>query len=215
MLVLARKEREAIEFPELGVVIRVVSLKKTKVQLGIEAPQRIKVVRSEVRDAGSREAVASSSRPTEFSPMSPKRRFDSGRFARELGRLEAQISALAELASESNRHLARQVVDDAQCQFQRLERLLVSVVDLPTDDDLASEPKAPAFATSRLDHDSASASLRYAVAAAADDACVRQRQAEFTITTDPPRFDSGYHVANGREYYRQRVVWFPTGLGGR
>ena len=48
MLVLARKADESLEFPELGVVIRVVSLKKTKVHLGIDAPQRIKVRRTEL-----------------------------------------------------------------------------------------------------------------------------------------------------------------------
>ena len=48
MLVLSRKQGEAVELAELDVVIRVVSLKKSKVQLGIEAPRQITVCRSEI-----------------------------------------------------------------------------------------------------------------------------------------------------------------------
>ena len=47
MLVLSRKQGESIEFSGLDVVVRVISLKRSKVQLGIEAPRQITVHRSE------------------------------------------------------------------------------------------------------------------------------------------------------------------------
>ena len=62
MLVLARKADESLEFPELGVVIRVISLKKSKVHLGIDAPQRIKVRRTELPPPSSESGPGSSER---------------------------------------------------------------------------------------------------------------------------------------------------------
>ena len=47
MLVLSRKEGESIEFRDLDVCVRVIQLKKSKVQLGIEAPRTIQVDRTE------------------------------------------------------------------------------------------------------------------------------------------------------------------------
>ena len=47
MLVLSRKENETVEFPALGVVIRVFGLTRKRVQLGIDAPVSLKVTRGE------------------------------------------------------------------------------------------------------------------------------------------------------------------------
>ncbi len=54
MLVLSRKEGESIEFRDLNVCVRVIQLKKSKVQLGIEAPRTIQVDRTEVRRSAAR-----------------------------------------------------------------------------------------------------------------------------------------------------------------
>lgn len=48
MLVLSRKKGEAIEFPSLGIVVRVVGLKHSKAVLGVEAPRDVTITRSEI-----------------------------------------------------------------------------------------------------------------------------------------------------------------------
>lgn len=48
MLVLSRKEGESIELIGLGVTIRVESIRGNRIQIGIEAPKSVKVMRSEL-----------------------------------------------------------------------------------------------------------------------------------------------------------------------
>jgi carbon storage regulator CsrA len=48
MLVLSRKPMEAIEFPSLGVSISVLSVKGQRVEVGVEAPRHIQVIRGEL-----------------------------------------------------------------------------------------------------------------------------------------------------------------------
>ena len=125
MLVLSRKTNESLEFPELGVVIRVMSLKNRKVRLGIEAPKRIKIRRTEL----------GSETPGANDAKSYSRRLDSHRLGHELDRLESQISALAELASPSHRELVGAVVADSQKQLEKINRLLVLVDDVSHSED--------------------------------------------------------------------------------
>jgi carbon storage regulator CsrA len=51
MLILSRKEGESIEIPELGIVIQVASIKKSRVALSIEAPRELAILRGELVDA--------------------------------------------------------------------------------------------------------------------------------------------------------------------
>jgi carbon storage regulator len=48
MLVLTRRVREAIVFPDLGITVRVVHLKGGAIRLGIEAPKGVTVFREEL-----------------------------------------------------------------------------------------------------------------------------------------------------------------------
>ena len=50
MLVLSRREAESIRLPQLDVEIRVMGLRKSKVQLGIIAPKEIMVSRGELSE---------------------------------------------------------------------------------------------------------------------------------------------------------------------
>ena len=50
MLILSRKEGESIELPELGIVIHVSAIKKSRAVIGIEAPRDVMIVRSEMLD---------------------------------------------------------------------------------------------------------------------------------------------------------------------
>jgi carbon storage regulator CsrA len=48
MLVLSRRVREALVFPELGITVRILHLKGGAVRLGIEAPPEVRVLREEL-----------------------------------------------------------------------------------------------------------------------------------------------------------------------
>jgi carbon storage regulator len=48
MLVLTRRPGEAIVLPELGVTLRVLSVKGRCVRVGVEAPRRVAVLREEL-----------------------------------------------------------------------------------------------------------------------------------------------------------------------
>ena len=48
MLVLSRKAKETIVFPELGISLKVVRVKGNVVQLGIEAPDSVRILRGEL-----------------------------------------------------------------------------------------------------------------------------------------------------------------------
>ncbi len=50
MLVLSRKEKERILFPTLGITVEVVRTGANKVQLGIDAPREIRIIRDELND---------------------------------------------------------------------------------------------------------------------------------------------------------------------
>ena len=48
MLVLSRKAKETIVFPELRISLKVVRVKGNVVQLGIEAPDSVRILRGEL-----------------------------------------------------------------------------------------------------------------------------------------------------------------------
>lgn len=125
MLVLSRKQGESIEFPELNVVIRVMQLKKSKVQLGIEAPRTIKVDRSEMvskKRNGHSTSISSEACSRTRSESTPSKSESRGgtsetsklddlprRMTDDLLKLEAEVAAMAELVATKDRELARQV----------------------------------------------------------------------------------------------------------
>ncbi|MCP4889181.1 MAG: hypothetical protein GY904_21530 [Planctomycetaceae bacterium] len=154
MLVLSRKEGQTIELPELQVVVRVIAVQRSRVQVGIEAPQQITVHRGEVvrkmtekQESPTASKVVSREDPLPFekSVWSPNEagqthhesdprgedespnRFPRGEASRVLGeltRLEAELSAVAELAEPRNRGIAQRVTADA---IQRIEGISRSV----------------------------------------------------------------------------------------
>lgn len=117
MLVLSRKQGESIEFAELDVVVRVISLKKSKVQLGIEAPRHIRINRSElVREQGGSQAIGDSGPESDDGPD----------VLEELARVEAEVAALAELVETKDRAAAHEVAGNA---IERLDRIKLSLGD--------------------------------------------------------------------------------------
>jgi carbon storage regulator CsrA len=108
MLVLSRKQGESIEFPGLDVVVRVIGLKRSKVQLGIEAPRQITINRSE-------KAIDSDQRRSNVGDQP---------ILDELARVEAELAALAELAGPKDRLASRRIAADS---IERLEAVKRSI----------------------------------------------------------------------------------------
>ncbi len=52
MLVLSRHAQQNIVLPDLGITVRVLSIKGNVVRIGIEAPRDVHVVREELLDRG-------------------------------------------------------------------------------------------------------------------------------------------------------------------
>lgn len=133
MLVISRKAEETVEFPELGVVIRVLETKRTRVQIGIEAPRRYQVMRGEKIPPGQN---GDSDGPAVFeprcletsssAPQAPAVTELRGRAAKEFRRIESQLAALAELANSYDRQLAREVAGDAMHRLARLRSVLLA-----------------------------------------------------------------------------------------
>ena len=107
MLVLSRRVGETIELPEVGVVVQVVGIKKSKIQLGIEAPREITVSRGEL--PRRRQLAAQPEREQMLA---------------ELARLEAEVLAMTELASPANQQTALAVRDETATRIDSLRRSL-------------------------------------------------------------------------------------------
>src|SRR6056297_188844 len=91
MLVLSRKLGESIELPAVGVTVRVIGLKKSRIQLGIEAPQSIQITRGEKADVDSTWACPE---------------------AETWSEIESSIMALADLSDSRHTSLARQLASE-------------------------------------------------------------------------------------------------------
>lgn len=158
MLVLSRKENETIEFPALGVVIRVFGLTRKRAQLGIEAPISLKVVRGEMSDSAGSVSTESVDSVAEHV------------IGEEFGRLESELAALAELASAKELPIARQVAADAAERLSRIQRTVAASLRRHEATILENPPRAtPAKVEWSCDGDRAAA------------ACVRQSPASYAV----------------------------------
>lgn len=108
MLVLSRKPGQTIELPQLQVAVRVLKTSPSQVQVGIEAPESIRIVRGELNERDLRLAPLD----LEDSP------------AMLMHQLESQIVALAELSAARDRDLAVEVAEQAEANLRRLRRQL-------------------------------------------------------------------------------------------
>ncbi|GEM_PF-4349456 len=109
MLVLSRKPTESLELPDLGVQIRILRCTPSQVQIGIDAPRSIRVIRGELSCDDIR------SLPDQL---------DAVHSQRLLARLESQVCALAEMSAASDRDLASSVAEEATATLQQLRRQL-------------------------------------------------------------------------------------------
>ena len=107
MLVLSRKVDQAIRFPDVDVEIRVLDVKTSKVQIGIEAPPEIKIRRGEQL---SRAQTATDEQRDQSEA--------------ETVRLHTELLALAELAAESNRDAAEELLKSATERLHAIRQTL-------------------------------------------------------------------------------------------
>ncbi len=115
MLVLSRKQGESFEFAGMDVVIRVVSLKKSKVQLGIEAPKEVAVRRTEQSDFRH-------GPPERDGALSGQHSGTQAPLLEELTRVEAELAALAEMTLPCDRGLARDLASESIDRLERVKR---------------------------------------------------------------------------------------------
>ncbi len=115
MLVLSRKEGESIAFRDLNVCVQVIQLKKSKVQLGIEAPRTIQVDRTETLDRyDEKEHSAGRQNLSRLGGGFDQKRVQTSqgeseqRLLDELAKLEVEVMTLAELVTSKDQDLARQ-----------------------------------------------------------------------------------------------------------
>lgn len=96
MLVLSRKTGESIELPGLGVVVRVLDVKKSRIEIGIDAPRDVAIRRGE----GTAKPIRPAIKPVSNSMHS-------------WAKIEARIAALAELASPDDQDAAQRIACEA------------------------------------------------------------------------------------------------------
>jgi carbon storage regulator len=120
MLVLSRKLGESIEIGDKSVIIRVLGIKRSKVQLGIDAPPEIAVHRSEKAALFSEVNVGDWSSAT--APDGHGIRVDADSLLDDLLRVQAEIAVLAELVPDAEQMVARQVALEASERLSSIER---------------------------------------------------------------------------------------------
>lgn len=113
MLVLSRKKGEAVEFAELDVVVRVISLAKSKVQLGIEAPREITIHRSEIAPEQHSSPAADGTAESFLATV-----------LNELSTVEARLAALSEFADANGSRCAGEIAADSMERLGRVKRAL-------------------------------------------------------------------------------------------
>ena len=68
MLILSRKMQQEIALPDYDIVIRVLEIKGSRVKLGIEAPEQVKIMRSEIVCEANGDFLAASDRCASHQP---------------------------------------------------------------------------------------------------------------------------------------------------
>lgn len=147
MLVLSRKSGESIEIGDQPIIVRVLATRGSKVQLGIDAPPEVAIHRSEkvprrsnrvdvdsVTKGRKEAALGCRQRPAPqtSSPSGPSVLGASFLGASSLGDgvlqdlalTQTEIATLAEMASESDRTMARQIAAKAVERLTTIERAL-------------------------------------------------------------------------------------------
>jgi len=122
MLVLSRKLGESVEIGDRAVTVQVLAIKRSKVQLGIDAPMDVAIHRKEkmvdgglgtnVEEKSRKKQSVSSSRsgvdrrPTNASRVTTKNKRNSEAALQDFMQIQAEIAALVDLVPGSDRSAA-------------------------------------------------------------------------------------------------------------
>ena len=109
MLILSRRQNEKVNFPGLGITIEVLRTGQKKVQLGIDAPPEIRVIRDEL------------SWDQDRTDQSNLNRTDADRVREELHNVAIAIRLSQNLMSQGRDAGAEETLDDAIAALSRLE----------------------------------------------------------------------------------------------
>ncbi len=115
MLVLSRKNKEVIRFPEVGISVEILRIKGSTVRVGIDAPMEISVVRGELGDDAARQTIKKISIPQTdehkfrnqlnslaIASALTRKLMQAGRTGEACTELENALSRLEQLGSESH-----------------------------------------------------------------------------------------------------------------
>ena len=118
MLVLSRKNREVIRFPEVGISIEILRIKGSSVRIGVEAPMEISIVRGELDENSPRQTIRKISIP----------HVDQHKFRNQLNSL-AIASALTRKLMQAGR--TSEACAQLEQSLNRLEQLGVETHTAP------------------------------------------------------------------------------------
>ena len=109
MLILSRRQNERVNFPALGITVEVLRTGQKKVQLGIDAPPEIRVVRDELDwDANQTDSIS----------LNQSRELA---VREELRNVSTAIRLSQNLLNQGRHDIANQALDDAIEALSRLE----------------------------------------------------------------------------------------------
>ena len=137
MLILSRRQKETIEFPEHGITVEVVQIKGNTAKIGIDAPDEVRVIRGEIDYELSKRPYRPAKRPVSKSSSSLRnelrKKLDNANLAIHL----AQNQLIQGLSDNAERAL-----DQALLCLEELEESLPSDSDLATERGLVREPSS-------------------------------------------------------------------------
>ena len=105
MLVVSRKVGEQVEFPDLGIVIRLVGIRASRAEIGVQAPRSMRILRGEL-------VAANRDSTREGDPGSIKAKSSDNILAGELSKLKSIAQALVESGSTVEDAATSELVGD-------------------------------------------------------------------------------------------------------
>ena len=130
MLILSRRQNEKVDFPNLGITVEVLRTGTKKVQLGIDAPPEIRVIRSELAFNGDHQQHATVDRS------------NSEQLRRELGDIALAIQLSQNQIRQGLTEHAEHALHDALNLLRRIDDSLTGSFDDSTSDLMARESRA-------------------------------------------------------------------------
>jgi len=161
MLVLSRKKGQSIELPGLEIVIRVIDVRKSKVQIGIEAPREFSIHRTEKqppKEQATKESTTAKQQGTEKSTTRscesadlPDGAGSAGTAATSCQPLEKSSHVAAGDENGNSGSIAPAELERISGELMRLEAQFSATAELAGDPDLAMAQQVASDAIQRIE----------------------------------------------------------------